>query len=171
MKVAFIGLGNMGGPMAANLLKAGFEVQVFDLLPDNMQALCDQGASATKSASQAISGAQVVVSMLPAGKHVKSLYLEDNEVSEALTSEMLIIDSSTIDAQTARQVAAQLADRGVDFIDAPVSGGVAGAQAGTLTFIVGGEQAQFEKARPVLSAMGSNIFHAGGHAPAGGQDL
>lgn len=163
MKVAFIGLGNMGGPMAANLLKAGFEVQVFDLLSENVERLTAQGATSADTAAKAAEGAEVVVSMLPAGRHVKSLYLEDEAMFNALKPGTLVIDSSTIDAQTARILASELTEKGVDFIDAPVSGGVSGAQAGTLTFIVGGEQAQFEKARSVLSAMGKNIFHAGGH--------
>ncbi|GGD53477.1 3-hydroxyisobutyrate dehydrogenase [Lacimicrobium alkaliphilum] len=163
MKIAFIGLGNMGGPMAANLIKAGFEVQVFDLLSENVKRLTEQGATSAETAADAVENAQVVVSMLPAGRHVRSLYLDDESMQGALKPGTLVIDSSTIDAQTARVVAKELTARNIDFIDAPVSGGVAGAQAATLTFIVGGEATQFEKAQPVLSAMGKNIFHAGKH--------
>lgn len=163
MKIAFIGLGNMGGPMAANLVKAGFDVEVFDLLSENIQRLTALGARSATTAAEAVEDADVVVSMLPAGRHVRSLYVDDKAMQSALKPQTLVIDSSTIDAQTARFVAQELAAKNIDFIDAPVSGGVAGAQAGTLTFIVGGETAQFEKAQPLLSAMGKNIFHAGGH--------
>lgn len=163
MRIAFIGLGNMGGPMAANLVKAGFHVRVFDLMPEHVKALTEKGAEAADSAVEAASGADVVVSMLPAGKHVRNLYLGENGLVEHLKFGALVIDSSTIDAQSARAVATGLADKGIEFVDAPVSGGVAGAQAGTLTFIVGGSPAQFAKAKPVLEAMGKNIFHAGEH--------
>lgn len=163
MQIAFIGLGNMGGPMAANLVKAGFNVHVFDLVEDSVNALAEQGATAASSAIDAAKGADVVVSMLPAGKHVRSLYLGDDGLVAHLKFGALVIDSSTIDAESARIVAKGLADKGIDFVDAPVSGGVAGATAGTLTFIVGGSDEQFNKATPVLQAMGQNIFHAGGH--------
>ncbi|WP_102795006.1 3-hydroxyisobutyrate dehydrogenase [Bowmanella denitrificans] len=163
MRIAFIGLGNMGGPMAANLIKAGFGVRVFDLMPEHVKALTEKGAEAAGSAVEAASGADVVVSMLPAGKHVRHLYLGEDGLVEHLKFGALVIDSSTIDAQSARAVATGLADKGIEFVDAPVSGGVAGAQAGTLTFIVGGSPAQFAKAKPVLEAMGKNIFHAGEH--------
>ncbi|GAA0349134.1 3-hydroxyisobutyrate dehydrogenase [Bowmanella denitrificans] len=163
MRIAFIGLGNMGGPMAANLVKAGFHVRVFDLMPEHVKALTEKGAEAADSAVEAASGADVVVSMLPAGKHVRNLYLGENGLVEHLKFGALVIDSSTIDAQSARAVATGLAEKGIEFVDAPVSGGVAGAQAGTLTFIVGGSPAQFAKAKPVLETMGKNIFHAGEH--------
>ncbi|WP_026374727.1 3-hydroxyisobutyrate dehydrogenase [Aestuariibacter salexigens] len=162
-QVAFIGLGNMGGPMAENLLKAGFNVTVFDLVAESVDKLKQAGASAAESAQAAVMGADIVVSMLPASKHVKSLYVDASGVCDSLQSDALIIDSSTIDAQSAKDVAAHLTAKGFNFIDAPVSGGVGGAKAGTLTFIVGGEASDVERARPVLSAMGKNIFHAGAH--------
>lgn len=162
-KIAFIGLGNMGGPMAANLLKAGHEVTVFDLSADAVAKLQSQGASVAASASEAAKQKDIVVSMLPAGKHVESVYLAEGGILSVVSNETLLIDSSTIDAATAKKVALACADKGVQFIDAPVSGGVGGAQAGTLTFIVGGEKDAFDKAEPILSAMGKNIFHAGDH--------
>lgn len=161
--IAFIGLGNMGGPMAANLLKAGHEVTVFDLSADAVAKLQSQGASVAASASEAAKQKDIVVSMLPAGKHVESVYLAEGGILSVVSNETLLIDSSTIDAATAKKVALACADKGVQFIDAPVSGGVGGAQAGTLTFIVGGEKDAFDKAEPILSAMGKNIFHAGDH--------
>lgn len=162
--IAFIGLGNMGGPMAANLLKAGFSVRAFDLSPDALDAAKSNGCEVAFSAQEAADGADFVISMLPAGKHVRGLYAEgDTPLFEVIKPSALVIDCSTIDADTARSVAAEGEALGIGFVDAPVSGGVAGAQAGTLTFIVGGTDAQFEQAKPVLEAMGKNIFHAGGH--------
>lgn len=158
-KVAFIGLGNMGGPMAANLVKAGFEVTVFDLVAELMHNV--QGATPGESAAAAVAGADVVVSMLPAGRHVRGVYLGEEGLLAQLGDETLIIDCSTIDPASAQAVASAAAERGLSMLDAPVSGGTGGAIAGTLTFIVGGESAAFERARPVLEAMGSNIFHAG----------
>jgi 3-hydroxyisobutyrate dehydrogenase len=167
LKIAFIGLGNMGGPMAYNLLKAGHQVSVFDLLQSAVDELAAAGARAASSASDAVTGVNVVVSMLPAGKHVEALYLggvgQEDGLQAHLPQGTLVIDSSTIDAGTSQKVAKQLAEKGIAFIDAPVSGGVGGATAGTLTFIVGGEKADYEQALPVLEAMGKNIFHAGGH--------
>lgn len=160
-EIAFIGLGNMGAPMAANLLNAGHQVAVFDLVPDAVAKLANAGARAATSAADAARGAQVVISMLPAGPHVKSLYLGESGLFDALGADTLIIDCSTIDAATARELAAEAAKRQLQMLDAPVSGGVAGAEAGTLTFIVGGETAALERARPFLEAMGKNIFHAG----------
>ncbi|GAB3015947.1 3-hydroxyisobutyrate dehydrogenase [Bowmanella dokdonensis] len=163
MQIAFIGLGNMGGPMAANLLKAGHQVTVFDLVRANMDSLEGEGAKAAASAAVAAKDAEVVVSMLPAGKHVRELYLGEYGLRDVLNANSLVIDSSTIDADSARQVGRGLAEKNIEFVDAPVSGGVAGAKAGTLTFIVGGSDSQFAHARPVLEAMGKNIFHAGEH--------
>lgn len=173
--VAFIGLGNMGGPMAANLLKAGMTVRVFDLVPAAMQALADQGALVSSTACGAAAGANVVITMLPAGKHVRNLYLGNKSAGngsekgllDVVAGDTLLIDCSTIDAQSAQLVAAEAAKSGIEFIDAPVSGGTAGAAAGTLTFICGGSDIAFERAQPVLNAMGKNIFHAGG--PGAGQ--
>ncbi|WP_166425205.1 3-hydroxyisobutyrate dehydrogenase [Paraglaciecola sp. 20A4] len=164
--IAFIGLGNMGGPMAANLLKAQAKVKVFDLVPSAVSELKSKGASAANSAVDAVDGADIVISMLPAGKHVQSLYLGDSErgtagLIDVLTENTLVIDSSTIDAATSILVADALREKGMRFLDAPVSGGTAGAAAGTLTFIVGGEETAYQSALPVLQAMGKNIFHAG----------
>jgi 3-hydroxyisobutyrate dehydrogenase len=156
--VAFIGLGNMGGPMALNLQKAGFQVQAFDLNKDALATVAAAGAKAAESARAAVQGADFVISMLPAGKHVIGLY---QDVRSDIKAGALVLDCSTIDAQSARQVGALLADAGIAFIDAPVSGGVGGAKAGTLTFIVGGSAENFQRANDVLSAMGKNLFHAG----------
>ncbi|WP_111412062.1 3-hydroxyisobutyrate dehydrogenase [Billgrantia lactosivorans] len=164
MKIAFIGLGNMGAPMALNLVKAGHEVSVFDLVDAAMQRLAEAGAQACASAQSAASGAEVVISMLPAGQHVRRLYLGRDDspgLFEALNDKPLIIDASTISPEDARVFGEAARTRGLTYLDAPVSGGVGGAQAGTLTFIVGGSQAGFEQARPVLEGMGKNIFHAG----------
>ncbi|GMG88359.1 3-hydroxyisobutyrate dehydrogenase [Biformimicrobium ophioploci] len=164
--IAFIGLGNMGGPMAANLLKAGYTVQVFDLVPEALQTLQDQGASAASSPEQAVAGADVVISMLPAGKHVAGLYLGNGGqpgLLESVAPGTLILDCSTIDGETVQQVAGACAEIGLDMLDAPVSGGVAAAQAGTLTFMCGGSADAFLRAEPILSAMGKRIFHAGNH--------
>jgi len=162
--VAFIGLGNMGSPMATNLIKAGHSVTVFDL----SQAACDHmqeaGASVAGTAAEAAAGMDYVISMLPAGKHVATTYLGDSGLLSKLDSATTILDCSTIDAATARQVGAAAAELGIGFMDAPVSGGVAAASAGTLAFMCGGAAVTFEKARLILKDMGKNIFHAG---PAG----
>lgn len=164
-QIAFIGLGNMGGPMAANLVKAGHSVRAFDLVQAALDDFAKVGGVAVSSASAAVIGAEVVISMLPAGQHVASLYLGDEEAQGGLlkliTKAALVIDSSTIDAQTSRQVGVAAHELGIAFVDAPVSGGTAGAKAGTLSFIVGGETSAFEQAQPILTAMGANIFHAG----------
>lgn len=159
--IAFIGLGNMGGPMAANLARAGYTVQVFDLLPAAIDAAVVAGARAAASARDAVAGAEVVISMLPASRHVEALYLGEAGILDVIEPDALLIDSSTIAPATAQKVAAAAAARGLRMIDAPVSGGTAGAQAGTLTFIVGGSAEALEAARPVLAAMGKNIFHMG----------
>lgn len=160
-KISFIGLGNMGGPMAANLLKADYQVCVFDLVPESVQQLVEKGATTATSALEAATDADIVISMLPAGAHVRSLYTGENGLSTILGAGTLVIDCSTIDVESVRAVADHLASNQIRFIDAPVSGGVSGAQAGTLTFIVGGDTADVEQAKPVLAAMGKNIFHAG----------
>ena len=160
-KIAFIGLGNMGAPMALNLVKAGHEVAVFDLVAAAMDPVVKSGARGARSAADAASGAQVVISMLPASQHVESLYLGEEGLLAHIADGALVIDCSTIAPQAARKVAEAAAARGLDMVDAPVSGGTGGAVAGTLTFIVGGEAAVFERARPVLEQMGKNIFHAG----------
>ncbi|NEX81841.1 3-hydroxyisobutyrate dehydrogenase [Aeromonas rivipollensis] len=163
-RIGFIGLGNMGGPMAANLARAGHAVQVFDLVAENLQKAITAGCIAAGDAREAVGGCEVVISMLPAGEHVCSLWLAEGggqDLLGALPAGALVIDSSTIDVASARRVGEEARVRGIRFIDAPVSGGVAGAAAGTLTFIVGGEQADFEAARPILAQMGQNLFHAG----------
>ncbi|MES2040435.1 MAG: 3-hydroxyisobutyrate dehydrogenase [Pseudomonadota bacterium] len=162
-KIAFIGLGNMGAPMALNLLKAGYPLTVFDLSPTALKTLADADALAAGNARQAIEGADIVISMLPASRHVESLYLGDDGILVHIANGALIIDCSTIAPQSAKKVAQAAAARGLAMVDAPVSGGTAGAAAGTLTFIVGGSTVDLERARPVLNAMGKNIFHAGEH--------
>ncbi|WP_447833254.1 NAD(P)-dependent oxidoreductase, partial [Aeromonas veronii] len=161
-RIGFIGLGNMGGPMAANLARAGHRVQVFDLVAQNIERAIAAGCIATGDAREAVTGCEVVISMLPAGEHVRDLWLsEGQDLLAALPVDALVIDCSTIDVDSARQVGVAARARGLRFIDAPVSGGVAGAAAGTLTFIVGGDAADFEAAKPLLACMGQNLFHAG----------
>ncbi|CAM3571191.1 3-hydroxyisobutyrate dehydrogenase [Psychrobacter glaciei] len=161
--IAFIGLGNMGAPMAENLLKAGYTLSVYDLSEDATQRLQQAGASVADSPKDAANNAQVVISMLPAGKHVHSVYLGDSGLLANLPKGTLVIDSSTIAAADARTVAEAASELGIDFLDAPVSGGTGGAIAGSLTFIVGGSADAFAKAEPILAVMGKNIFHAGDH--------
>ena len=159
-KIGFIGVGNMGGPMASNLLKAGHAVTVFDLSQWHLDQVAAKGAVIAASAADAVKDADVIVTMLPAGKHVKDVYT--SSVFDAAKPGVLMIDCSTIDVDTARAVHATAAERGFLMLDAPVSGGVGGAVAGTLTLMVGGSDAAFAKAKPVLEAMGKNIVHCGG---------
>jgi 3-hydroxyisobutyrate dehydrogenase len=164
MKIAFIGLGNMGGPMAMNLMKAGHTLSAFDLSKEACAKFAADGLPIAASAAATLDGAEIVVSMLPASTHVEGLYLGiDGQpgILEKIAPGTLVIDSSTIAAATSRKVAEAAAKRGVAVIDAPVSGGTGGAIAGTLTFMVGGSEADLERARPVLEKMGANIFHAG----------
>ena len=161
--IAFIGLGNMGAPMAENLLKAGYVLSVYDLSADATQRLQQAGARVADSPKDAANNTQVVISMLPAGKHVHSVYLGDDGLLAALPKGTLVIDSSTIAAADARVVAEAAEKLGIDFLDAPVSGGTGGAIAGSLTFIVGGSDRAFAQADPILAVMGKNIFHAGKH--------
>jgi 3-hydroxyisobutyrate dehydrogenase len=163
-KIAFIGLGNMGGPMSANLLKAGHEVMGFDLVPSALEAFAKAGGKVAKSAAAAVADAETVITMLPTGAHVRAVYTGEGGVLPHARKGALLIDSSTIDVETARFVAKDAAAQGFEMVDAPVSGGVGGAAAGTLTFMVGGSAAGFERARPILQAMGKTIVHAG---PAG----
>lgn len=163
-KVAFIGLGNMGGPMAINLVKAGHQVTVFDLSEQACQQLREAGAEVASSAGEAATGVDYVLSMLPAGKHVAGVYLGEEGLLSQLDGSTTVLDCSTIDAATAREVGEAAAAAGVGFMDSPVSGGVAAAAAGTLAFMCGGSAETFEKARLILGDMGKNIFHAG---PAG----
>jgi 3-hydroxyisobutyrate dehydrogenase len=162
MRIGFIGLGNMGGPMAANLVKAGHQVVVFDMVAAAVEKAKSAGAEAASSANATATGADVVVTMLPAGQHVRQVYLGDHGLLKAAKPGTLCIDSSTIDVATARDVHAAAKAAHLDFLDAPVSGGVGGATAGTLTFMVGGDEAAFGRAKPILEKMGKNIFHAGG---------
>ena len=162
MRIGFIGLGNMGGPMAANLVKAGHEVAAFDMSGAAVEKAVAAGARSRASAVDTAREAEVVVTMLPAGQHVRQIYLGDGGILKQAKAETLFIDSSTIDVQTARDVHAAAKLTGVDFLDAPVSGGVGGAAAGTLTFMVGGDEVAFGRAKPILDKMGKNIFHAGG---------
>lgn len=161
--IAFIGLGNMGGPMALNLLQAGFGLTVFDLSPTALQTAQAAGAKLAATAAEAAASADIVVSMLPASAHVEALYLGSGGVLKAVRPGTLIVDCSTIAPQTAKTVYQAAQAAGCAMIDAPVSGGTAGAAAGTLTFIVGGETEALERARPLLEKMGKNIFHAGDH--------
>ena len=160
-RVALIGLGNMGAPMAANLLKAGYPLSGFDLSPQARARAGELQIPLASSAAAAAERARVVISMLPASQHVESLYLGDAGLLARLQPDTLIIECSTIAPASAQKVAEAARARGLPMIDAPVSGGTAGAAAGTLTFIVGGEAADLERARPFLQAMGKNIFHMG----------
>lgn len=162
MNIGFIGLGNMGGPMAANLAKAGHAVAAFDMSQAALEKAVAAGIKRCAGAAEAASGADVVVTMLPAGQHVRQVYLGEQGLLAKAKAGTLFIDSSTIDVATARDVYAAAKAAKVDFLDAPVSGGVGGAAAGTLTFMVGGEDEAFNRARPILEKMGKNIFHAGG---------
>ena len=163
MKVAFIGLGNMGLPMALNLLKAGYSVTGFDLVQSQIDAFAGAGGLPEKSAALAVIDADIVISMLPASRHVESLYLGDAGILAHANPQALLIDCSTISPKVAQDVAKTAKAKGFAMIDAPVSGGTAGAQAATLTFMVGGDAKDLERARPLLEKMGKNIFHAGGN--------
>ncbi len=166
-EIGFAGLGNMGGPMAVNLLKAGHKLRVFDLSQAAMAKLAEAGAATASSASEAALGAEAIVTMLPAGKHVRDAYLGPQGLIAAAARGSLLIDCSTIDVATAREVSAAAAAAGHDMLDAPVSGGAGGAQAGTLTFMAGGSDSAFARAQPILSCMGKTVVHAGG--PGNGQ--
>jgi 3-hydroxyisobutyrate dehydrogenase len=162
--IGFIGLGNMGAPMAANLVKAGHQVSGFDLVPGRAEALAANGGRAAPTAVEAAAAGEIVITMLPAGPDVRSVYLGDNGVLAHAKRGALLIDCSTIDVETARAVAAAAADARFDMLDAPVSGGVIGAETANLTIMVGGETEAFDRGRPILAAMGRTIVHAG---PAG----
>ena len=158
-KIAFIGVGNMGGPMAANLCKAQHRVAAFDLSDKAVAAAIEKGAHKANSAAEAVRDAEIVVTMLPAGKHVREVYEKD--VLPNVAKGALLIDCSTIDVDSARHVSALAKKAGFEMIDAPVSGGVGGATAGTLTFMCGGPAPSFAKAKPILEKMGKNIVLAG----------
>ncbi len=160
--VGFIGLGNMGGPMAANLVKAGHTVTGYDLNPASLAALAKAGGKTASSAADAVKGASVIITMLPAGEHVRDVYLNQGGLIDVTKGGApLLIDCSTIDVDTARTVSATAETAGLAMLDAPVSGGTAGAQNGTLTFMVGGTDEAFLRGKSILEDIGKNIFHAG----------
>ena len=161
-KIGFVGLGNMGGPMAVNLVEAGHEVTGFDIVSSNLDEFVATGGKAAASAADAAAGAEVIITMLPAGQHVSDVYTNEDGLIANASNGALFIDCSTIDVETARAVANAAGDAGFTMVDAPVSGGVVGAQAATLTFMVGGSDDGFAWARPILDNMGKNIIHAGG---------
>ena len=165
--IGFIGLGNMGGPMASNLISAGHAVAGFDVVASAVVRAVSNGVTAAASVANSAGECDVVITMLPAGEHVRQVYLGDDGVLASAAPRTLLIDCSTIDVATARDVNEAAASRGFEMLDAPVSGGVGGAESGTLTFMVGGAPAPFKRARPLLDIMGSNVFHTGG--PGNGQ--
>jgi 3-hydroxyisobutyrate dehydrogenase len=166
-RIGFIGLGNMGGPMARNLLRAGHAVRAFDLSAAAIEQARAAGASASPDIAGAVAEAEAVVTMLPAGQQTREVYAGSDGVLASARKGTLLIDCSTIDVETARTVEAMAAAGGFAMLDAPVSGGVAGAEAATLTFMVGGEAEAFARAKPILESMGKTIIHAGG--PGNGQ--
>jgi 3-hydroxyisobutyrate dehydrogenase len=166
-RIGFIGLGNMGLPMAQNLIKAGHSVVGLDVSKAQVDKLVAAGGTAANSVKQAASSTDIVITMLPAGAQVRDVYLGDKGAIAAAGPGTLLIDSSTIDVETARAVSTAAEGRGLAMLDAPVSGGVGGAQAATLTFMVGGPATAFERAKPILEKMGKTIVHAGG--PGNGQ--
>jgi 3-hydroxyisobutyrate dehydrogenase len=160
-QIAFIGLGNMGLGMAANLVKAGHSVSAFDRSEAALDKARAVGCLASDSLIEAVSIADYIVTMLPAGAHVRAVYMGDNGVLAHAKAGAMLMDCSTIDVSTSREVITQASEAGFDMVDAPVSGGVGGAAAGTLTFMCGGEGRAFARAKPLLDVMGKNIFHAG----------
>lgn len=158
-RIGFVGLGNMGGPMARNLLKAGHQVSAFDIVPAALDHTAEAGAARAGSAAEAARGAEFVITMLPAGQHVRDAWLGAGGMAAASDAGAVLIDCSTIDVATAREVAAAA---GRPMLDAPVSGGVMGAEAGTLTFMVGGPDDAFARAEPILKNMGRTVVHCGG---------
>lgn len=161
MRIGFIGLGNMGGPMAANLVKAGHAVTGFDMVPAALEKLKGAGGVPAPGAAAVVKSAELVITMLPAGRHVDEVYRHAAGVLDSAAPGTLLIDCSTIDVDTARAVAAAAKKRGFAMLDAPVSGGVGGATSGTLTFMVGGDSGAFARGEPILKAMGKTIVHAG----------
>lgn len=161
MDIGFIGLGNMGGPMAKNLVQAGHKVKGFDLGAGALEIAAANGIETVASAAEVVTGSQAVVTMLPAGEHVRAVYLGTEGLIAQAGPDTLFIDSSTIDVASCREVHKAASDAGHAMLDAPVSGGVAGADAGTLTFMVGGPDAAFARGKPLFEIMGRNIVHAG----------
>ena len=160
--VGFIGIGNMGKPMVLNLIHAGYRIKAFDIIGSAMDAAVEGGAQAASSTKDAGMGVDAVVTMLPSGKHMRDVYLGEAGVIAAAAESTLLIDSSTIDVETARDVNEAATSAGLDMLDAPVSGGVAGAENAALTFMVGGTEGAFERAEPLLKTMGKTVIHAGG---------
>jgi 3-hydroxyisobutyrate dehydrogenase len=160
-RIGFIGLGNMGLPMASNLIKAGHDVMGFDVLPQGVERLKAAGGKAGRGIADLAAQSEIIITMLPAGKHVREVYLDDAGILANARRGTLLIDSSTIDVESARAVEEAARSKGMMMLDAPVSGGVGGAQAATLTFMVGGSSAAFAHAHPVLSTMGKTVVHAG----------
>jgi 3-hydroxyisobutyrate dehydrogenase len=165
--IGFIGIGNIGSPMVRNLLKAGYRIKAFDILSSAVESAVVAGAIAASSVQAAASDVEVVITMLPSGIHVREVYLGENGVIATARKGTLLVDSSTIDVETARNVIDAATRAGMDMVDAPVSGGVAGAENTTLTFMVGGTEVAFQRAKPILEHMGKAIIHAGG--PGNGQ--
>lgn len=161
-RIGFLGLGNMGLPMARNLAKAGHEVVGFDVVPAACKAAGEAGLQVAGAARGVVEGAESVVTMLPAGEHVRAAYLGEGGLLTGAPAGLLFIDCSTIDVATSRDVHAAAAAQGLPMLDAPVSGGVAGADAGTLTFMVGGPEQAFARGKPLFEVMGRTIVHAGG---------
>ncbi|MEC7830917.1 MAG: 3-hydroxyisobutyrate dehydrogenase [Pseudomonadota bacterium] len=160
-EITFIGLGNMGLPMAKNLLKANHNVFGFDLVESQMKQFLEAGGREEENISSALQKSEIVISMLPSGKHVKGIYLGDDGIINNAPENLLLIDSSTIDVESSREVEKEANERNLNMLDAPVSGGVTGAEAGTLTFMVGGDAEAFKKAKEFLDIMGGNVIHAG----------
>ncbi len=161
MRIAFIGVGNMGLPMLANLLKKGFSATAYDIVPAALDRAAALGAARAASPTEAAAAGDMVITILPSSGNVEAAYLGPDAIIEGVAKGRLCIDMSTIDPATSQRVAARLAERGIRFIDAPVSGGVAGATAGTLAIMVGGAAADFAEAKPALDAMGTNVIHVG----------
>ena len=161
MKIGFVGTGTMGGPMLANLVKKGFAVTAYDIVPAALERAVKAGATAAASTADAARGADVVVTMLPSSSHVESVYLGKGGVLEGVAAGKLCVDMSTIDPAVSRRVGEAVRAKGVRFIDAPVSGGVPRAIDGTLAIMIGGDARDVEEARPALAAMGANIIHVG----------
>jgi 3-hydroxyisobutyrate dehydrogenase len=159
-RIAFIGLGHMGGGMAPNLAKAGHDVRAFDLVPEAVKHAAEGGCTAAGSAAEAVKDADIVITMLPAAKHVRAVF--ENDVAPNAKPGTLLIDCSTIDVASAREVGEAMKAKAFDFVDAPVSGGIAAAAGGSLTFMVGGTDEQFERAKPFLEPMAKAVIHAGG---------
>ena len=160
-QIAFIGVGNMGNPMADQLVKAGKKVKAYDVSPEMIQKAKDANLDVVDSLDEVLEGSNFVISMLPEGKHSKQIYLGDNGIINKVSKNCMLIDCSTIDIQTSKEIGKVANDQGIMMVDAPVSGGVMGAQKATLNIMVGGSEDSFDRALPILKVMGKNIYHAG----------